>query len=211
MTQMIRAVVAMTAVLAAAPALAQTPPAQAAAGAAAARPTNPGPVIPGVCLLDEQRAIVTSAAGRAFNTRMTQLTQQVQAELQPQQTSLETEARRIGALPEAQRAAPGQALNPRVQAFQRLANQRQQELEATQQRQLRRIAAEMQPIVAQVYVQRSCGLMLDGQSAVYANPAMNVTDAVIAALNTRLPTLTFNRETAPAAAAPAATAPATRR
>lgn len=198
---------ALAVTLSATAAYAQAARPAAPAAAPAARPANPGPVIAGICVLDEQRAVLTSAAGRAFTTRMQQLSQQVQAELQGQQTPLETEARRIGALPDAQRAAPSQALNPRIQTFQRLASQRQAELEATQQQQLRRIANEMQPVVSQVYSQRGCGVMLDGQSIVYANPAMNVTDAVITALNARLPTLTFNRATVPATPA---TTPATR-
>jgi outer membrane protein len=198
----LRASAALAAALFAVPAFAQTAP---AAGAAAARPSNPGPVIPGVCVLDEQRAVVTSAAGRAFNTRMQQLSQQVEAELRPQQTSLQTELTTYqsqqATLQPAQRQQREQALQTRANAFQTLASTRQRELQLTQETQLRRIATEMQPVVNQVYVQRGCGLMLDSQSTVYANPAMNVTDAVIAGLNTRLPTLTFNRSTAPAAPA----------
>lgn len=207
MTNLVRtAAVAAIAIAGAAPAFAQTAANPAQAGA---RPTNPGPAIAGVCTLDEQRAIVTSAAGRAYNTRMQQLTQAVQAELTPQQTSIEAEARRIQALPENQRAQPSQALTPRLTAFQRLAATREAELQATQRRQLQRIATEMQPVVSQVYVQRNCGLLLDGSAVVYANPAMSITDAVVAGLNTRLPTLTFNRETLPAQAAAPAAQPAT--
>lgn len=211
MTKLVRAAAAVLAISAAAPALAQTAarPAQAAPGGA--RPTNPGPVIPGVCILDEQRAIVASSAGRAYNARMQQLTQAVQAELTPQQTALETEVRRINALPEAQRAQPAQAVQTRASTFQRLAATREAELQATQRRQLQRIATEMQPVVSQIYVQRSCGLLLDGSAVAYGNPAMNITDAVIAGLNTRLPTLTFNREALPAQAAQPATAAPTRR
>ena len=117
------------ATLASGSAMAQAAPA--AAAAPSVRPTSPGPVIPGVCILDEQRAVATSAAGRAYTARMQVLTQQVQAEVQAQQTPIETEARRINALPEAQRAAPGQALNPRIQTFQRRAGQRQAAIEAT--------------------------------------------------------------------------------
>jgi Skp family chaperone for outer membrane proteins len=188
--------------------------AQQAAAPAGATPTNPGPVIPGVCVLNEQGAILGSAAGRAYATRIQQLGQAVNAELTPQRTAIETEARAIQALPENQRGPRTQALQPRVTQYQQLANTRQQELAATERRQLGRIAEALQPVVAQVYVQRSCGMLIDQQSVVYANPAMNITEAVVTALNARLPSLgNFERERAPApgAAAPAATAPATRR
>ena len=215
MTKLAPAVAVALVLGAAAPVFAQTAarPAQPAAAAAQAgsRPTNPGPAIAGVCILDEQRALLTSSAGRAFTARMQQLTQAVQSELTPQQTAIEAEVRRINALPEAQRAQPGQAVQTRAAAFQRLATTREAELQATQRRQLQRISTELQPVVSQVYVQRNCGLLLDGSAVAYANPAMNITDAVIAGLNTRLPTLTFQRETAPAQTQQPATPAATRR
>jgi outer membrane protein len=219
MSTTLRAVAAALTVAVAGPAFAQTAPAQTAAPAAV-RPTNPGPVIPGVCVLDEQRAIVTSAAGRAYNTRMTALTQQVEAELRPQRTTIETEANtlngQLATLTPEVRQQRTQALQTRANTYETLARTRQAELQATQERQLRRIATEMQPVVAQVYVQRTCGLLIDKSGVAYSNPAMEVTDAVIAGLNTRLPTLTFERERAPAqtgAATPArpATTPPTRR
>lgn len=188
----------------AAPALAQTAPV--AVQSPGQAPSNPGPVIAGVCVLDEQRAILGSAAGRAYTARMQQLTQQAQAEVTAQRTPIETEVRRIQALPEAQRLQPAQALQPRITALQTLERQRSAELDATQQRQVQRIITELRPVVNQVYVARGCGLMLDGASVAFANPAMNVTDQVITGLNSRLPTLTFNRETVAAQPAPAAAA-----
>ncbi|MBW3617481.1 MAG: OmpH family outer membrane protein [Proteobacteria bacterium] len=195
---------ALSATLLSSTVAAQTAPARPAATppgarpAAAAAPSNPGPVIAGVCVLDGAAAIANSAAGRAANTRLQTLTQQVQAELQAQQTPLTTEATAINALPEAQRGPRRQALGPRVQAFQTLAQTREQELRLTQSQALQRIETELQAVVSQIYVQRGCGLMLDRAAVVYTNPALDVTPAAIAALNTRLPTITFNRATLPA-------------
>ncbi|MDP8916935.1 MAG: OmpH family outer membrane protein, partial [Pseudomonadota bacterium] len=128
-------------------------------------------------------------------------------ELAPEGNALNAEATRIRALPEAQRAAPAQALNTRANALQRLAAQREQELEQTQVSALRRINNELQAVVSQLYVQRGCGLMLSRSAVVYANPAMDVTTQAVQALNTRLPTITFDRERLqprPAAGAPPA-------
>lgn len=202
---------ALGAMLLATAAAAQTParpaaaPAAAAARPAAAIPTNPGPVIAGVCILNGPGAIADSAAGRAANTRLQTLTQQVQAELQAQQAPLNTEATAIRALPEAQRAPRIQALQPRAQAFETLAATRQEELRRTQARAVQRIETELQTVVSQIYVQRGCGIMFDRSAITYANPAMDVTQAAVTALNARLPTITFERERLPAApAAPAA-------
>lgn len=193
---------ALVGALIATTAAAQTTPARPAAAApAAARPavpTNPGPVIAGMCILNGPGVISDSAAGRAANARLQTLTQQVQAELQAQQAPLTTEANAIRALPEAQRAARIQALQPRAQAFETLANTRQRELQATQASAVQRIETELQTVVSQIYVQRGCGIMLDRSAVTYANPAMDVSQAAIAALNTRLPTITFNRTVLPA-------------
>jgi outer membrane protein len=195
------------ALLIATSAAAQTAPARPAAATAprpSSAPTNPGPAIAGVCVLDGAGAISGSAAGRAASTRLQTLTQQVQAELQAQEATLTTEANRIRALPEAQRTAPATALQPRVQAFQTLAGTRQEELRRTQATALQRIETELQAVVSTIYVQRGCGLMLDRSAVVYSNPAMDVTQAAVAALNTRLPTINFERTRLPATPAPAA-------
>ena len=182
------------------------PPAQGAQ--ATARPSNPGPVIPGVCVLDEQRAIAQSAAGRAYSARMQQLTQQAQAELRPQETSLQNDVNAFqnqrATLPQDQQQSRAQALNTRMENLNRTAEARRRELAATQERQLGRIVNEMQPIVSQVYVARGCGIMLARGGVVYSNPAMEVTDQVIQQLNARMPTITFERERLPATPAPAA-------
>lgn len=194
---------------AAAPVLAQTTPARPTAPTAApvrpaSTPTNPGPVIPGVCILDGEQVIGTSAAGRAASARLVVLRQQVRAELTPEGNALNAEATRIRALPEAQRAAPAQGLQTRANTLQRLAEQREAELEQTQLTALRRINAELQAVVGQLYVQRNCGLMLSKGAVVYANPAMDVSALATQALNARLPTITFNREALPARPAGAA-------
>ena len=202
---------ASAAVLCATAATAQTAQ-PAAPAAAAARPSNPGPVIAGVCVLDDERAIAQSSAGRAYSARMQTLTQQVQAELRPIQTQLQTDLNTYqtqrATLPQDQQRTRDQALQTRAENLERTAGTRQRELQATQERQINRIITEMQPIVSQIYVQRGCGIMLDRGAVVFSNPAMEVTDAVIQQLNARLPTLTFERERMPAAAAPAAAAPA---
>lgn len=166
-------------------------------------PSNPGPVIAGVCMLDGPTAIRQSSAGQATSARLQVLGQQVQAELKPTADSLNAENTRIRALPAAQQQAPGQALTTRVQQFQRLQQQRAQELELTQARALEQIETQLSAVVSQIYVQRGCGLMLDRNSTIYANPAMDTTAAAVAALNARMPTITFNRATLPATPAAA--------
>ncbi|RZJ80333.1 MAG: OmpH family outer membrane protein [Brevundimonas sp.] len=167
-------------------------------------PTNPGPVIPGVCVYFNQRLLAQSTVGQAVQTRMQQLTQEVQGELAPYATSIQTEAQSLqsagASLPAAERQTRGQALQARVQEAQQLEQTRDNELRYTLQMQRQAISQAVEPILVAVYQEKGCGIMLDRESVFIVNPAMDVTDTVIQRLNTALPTLTFNRMPVPAQA-----------
>ena len=64
-------------------------------------------------------------------------------------------------------------------------------------------------MVRAAYQQKGCALLLDRQAVLLGNPAMDITSAVVTALNAKLTQFTFDRERldATAAATPAATAP----
>ena len=204
------AVIALAA-LAASPLAAQTrgrstgaKPAE-AAPASSARPTGvsstplqSGPPIAGVCIFSFDRALATSTAGKAASTRLQQLTAQVQAELQPEQTSLQTDAKAFesqrATLPADQVQSRGQALQQRLSAFQQKGQLRQEELRATGSKAQQRIGAEMEPLVRAVYTARNCSLLLNGDGVLGANPAMDLTDQVVTQLNAKMPTITFDRE-----------------
>lgn len=207
----------------AATAFAQTAPAArpAAPAAPAAQQVAPGPVIPGVCTFSNDRAIGTSLVGKAVVARLQQLSQAADAELRAERTRLETEKRAL----EAQRTTPTMTqeqleqraltYNQQAAAFERKAQLRVRELQATEQKQLQRVAQELQPLILQAYAERNCGLMVDRSVIYAANPSMDVTDIVVQKLNAKITTLTFERErldqpaAAPAArpaAAPAAPA-----
>ncbi len=199
----------------AATAFAQTAPAPARPAAPA---VAPGPIIAGVCTFSNDRAIGTSLVGKAVGARLQQLSQAADAELRAERTRLETEKRSL----EAQRATPTMTqeqleqraltYNQQAAAFERKAQLRVRELQATEQKQLQRVAQELQPLILQAYAERNCGLMVDRSVIYAANPAMDVTDIVVQKLNAKITTLTFERERLdqPAAAAPArpAAAPA---
>lgn len=164
-----------------------------------------GAPITGMCVLSTQEALATSTVGKHINTRMQQLIAQVNAELQPEQTVIENEGKAI----EAGRTSWDQATlqkragdwQARLQGFQRLANQRQRELEATQQKAVSRVLQEMDPVAKQVYQSRRCAIMLDRESVMLANPAMDVTAQVISGLNARIQSFAFERERLDAQAA----------
>lgn len=166
-----------------------------AAGAASAQsqPSNPGPAVPGVCIYNHQRALAQSAVGQAVSVRMGQLTDAVRAELTPEQQAIEAEAAALQPIPAEQRVERTQALAQRLQAFQLVEQQRAMELSYTEQTQAQAIAAAIEPLLANVYVERGCGILFQAGAVHYANPQMDVTDRVIELLNGQLQTLSFDR------------------
>jgi outer membrane protein len=200
-------------------ALTVTASAQAQTAAPAAAQPAPGPMIPGVCTYSNERAIGASTVGQAVAARMKQLSQAVDAELSGERTALQTEGKTLQAAQQAgtmdQNTLQQRALvfNQRAETLEKKTQIRVRELQATEGKQLQKIAEQLDPILKQVYAERNCGLLLDRNSLYGANPAMDVTDTVIQKLNAKVTTLSFDRERldqqpAAAAAAPAAPRPA---
>ncbi len=201
-------------------AFAQQPPAAAPARpapAAAARPPAPpitqGAPITGLCVFSEQEALLTSTVGKAVVARLQQIGQQANAELQTEQTTLQNDAKTL----DGQRTTLDQStlerraadLQVRQNALQRKADQRQRELQLTEQQAFGRVANELEPIMRDAYQRKGCALLVNRQALVLpANPAMDITSQVVTALNAKITTLQFDRArldaTPPAAPAAAA-------
>lgn len=190
-----------------------------AAAAPAAPPVTHGAPIPGVCVVSPQAVLVNSTVGKAVQTRLDQLAQQAQAELNAERTAIENDAKAL----DAQRATLDQntfeqrsaAVQVRANAYSRKEQQRGQELEATRDKQVNRVFQEMSPVIQQAYQAKQCAVLLQAQAIVVANPAMDITPQVVTGLNAKMTTLQFDRErldgpggAAPAAAAPRPAAPA---
>ncbi|MFZ5669750.1 MAG: OmpH family outer membrane protein [Pseudomonadota bacterium] len=202
-------------------AMAQTPPAPTApkAAAPAAPQLRYGAAIPGVCTYDGDKAVATSELGKFVMNRLKQIDAEVAAELKAEETAilnerkaLETAGATLGQEALEKRTAD---LQLRINAYARKKQLRGAELEATGRKAIVRVAQELDPIAVSVFQARNCSLLVGGDSVLIANPQMDITDQVIAGLNAKIKTITFNRErldTPPAApAAPAAAAPAPRR
>lgn len=165
-------------------------------------PANPGPAIPGVCVYFNQRVLAQSTVGQAVQTRMEQLAQEVQGELQPYATAIQTEAQALqqgaATIPADQMNQRRQALQTRIQEAQQLEGTRDNELRYTLAQQRQKISETIEPLLVAVYQEKGCGIMIDRESVFIMNPAMDVTDTVIQRLNAQLPTLSFNRMPVPA-------------
>jgi outer membrane protein len=180
-------------------ALATSASAQTAPAAAPAAPAvTHGPALPGVCIFSSQGAVGGSLVGKAVDTRLKTIIQQVNAELTAERTGLDNEAKALDAKKAtlAQDALEQQAsaLQVKANAWQRKGQLRQKEVEATEQKALARVYQELDTPIRQVYQTQKCSLLLDRESVMLANPAMDITGAVVTALDARIKTLTFDRE-----------------
>ncbi|MDB5445970.1 MAG: hypothetical protein JWQ97_1287 [Phenylobacterium sp.] len=171
--------------------------AQAAAPAAAAPAITYGAPINGLCTLSLDGAVGASTVGKYVDTRLGQIGAQVNAELSGEKGAIDTEARTL----EGQRATVDQntfeqraaALQVRENALERKAQMREREMQATQQQAVGRVLNEMKPLIAQAAQQKNCAILLDRSSVVMVNPAMDITPAVVTALNGRLTQFAFER------------------
>ena len=199
-------IAASAAVLLAAPAQAQTQP--------AAPPVTHGPPLTGICILSLDGAIGSSTVGKYVQTRLQQISQQVQTELTAEQTVLQNEAKAL----DAQKASLDQgsfdqknaSLQVRANALQRKAQIRERELQATQQKALGRVGQELEPVIRASYQQARCSLLIQRDAVILANPAMDITPQVITGLNAKITQFSFDRERLDQAPPAAAAQPARR-
>lgn len=204
-----------TAAFAQAPAARPAAPASRPAGPAAAPAAGPairnGPVIPGVCVVSQEAVVENSTVGKAVTTRLQQLAQQVDAELNGEKNAIETEEKTLNTQYQAKQIDESTArqkaavLDVRKGALQDRLGLRRDEYQATQRKQYGRVVQEMQSVVAGAYQAKNCSILI-ASGVMIANPDMDLTGQVIAGLNAKITTLQFDRERldqqAPSAATP---------
>jgi outer membrane protein len=179
-------------------ALAQAKPAAPAAAAAAPSAQVITANVPGVCVLSREGIVGASTVGKYVQTRLQQLATQTNAELSGEQTSLQNDAKALEAKKATLAAAAyqqqGAALQQRAEALQNKAQLRDRELQATEQKAVARVLQEASPLVADQVKAKNCGVVLDANSIIAANPGMDLTQAVVTALNGKLTQFDFDRE-----------------
>jgi Skp family chaperone for outer membrane proteins len=133
------------------------------------------------------QTLVTSA-----RTRAGQLGTPLQTEAQSIEQAAATVRNQTGAA----RTAAETALNTRVQQFQTRQTTAQQEvarleqnIQSTQQNVLRQINVKLDPIFAQVMTARGANIALDVNATLARSNSIDVTNEVLAALNSQLPSV----------------------
>jgi len=176
------------------------PTATSQAAPATAVPLGGAPIA-GLCLLSRPAVFANARVGVAATQRLQQLAQAAKTEIDTQRTAIAADAKALqaqqGKLAVTDMQQRQQALAGRVHALQQLAALRNREIEATREKALGRIATEMQPVVAQAYKTRSCGLLIDRAAVLGGNTSNDLTGAVVQGLDARITTISFDRETLP--------------
>jgi len=181
----------------------------AAASVAAILPTGasaqalPGAVI---AVVDLQRVSTDCTACKAANTALQGQVTALRSREQALGGPLETERKSIQAAVDALKGKdPDAALQARIRAFQTKQQQGSQELQK-QQAQIERnqayvsqqISSKLGPIYQQVLQRHNANILLEQGATLAAGSALDVTNEVLAALNTALPTVATTAPAAPA-------------
>ena len=173
----------------AAPSRAQTTP---------AAPIATGPAIPGICVLNNDYVLGGSAVGKFVINRLGQLKAQVDAELNGQGSSLQADAKALDTqrttLSADQYGQKVAALQARDRDLQRLAQLRQRELQATQEKAFGVIGQQAEPIIRQAVGEKSCSILLNGAAVVVTNPGMDLSPLVVQRLDAKIQQFAFDRE-----------------
>jgi len=161
-----------------------------------------GPAISGVCYLSREAIFANAKVGKAASERLKQLAEQAQsaieAERKPVDADVQAYRSQAASLSADQRQSREQALGQRMQKVQEDQNQRSRQLEATRVKALGQIAQYAQPVIAEAYRSKNCGLLLDRNSVLGGNMANDLTPGVVQGLDAKITTMSFNLEPLPA-------------
>jgi outer membrane protein len=173
-----------------------------------------------VAVVDTQRILsqctACVAANQQLQTQRQQIEQRAQQLGQPLQTEQTAIQTAINAIP--QGGQPDAALQQRIRTFQTSQETAQREL-AGRQDQLRRngayvlqqLEAPLNTAITQIMQQRGATIAMDRGATLAINPSVEITDAVLAAVNAAVTSVNVNApppQQQPAAQQPAAQQPA---
>jgi Skp family chaperone for outer membrane proteins len=137
---------------------------------------------------------------QAQRTQLQQFAQQQGAPLQGEQTSLEAAVKAANGKPDAALTTRIQAFQTKAQQAQQAVAQREQAFQRNVQYVQQQIAQKMVPVVQQISQQRGATIAVAKDSTLFSATSVDITDAVLTALNSQLPSVST---TATAPAAPA--------
>jgi outer membrane protein len=182
-----------TLLFAAAQASAQAAPAAPPVPAAAPAPAGPSwaPAIPGVCLVGREQVVEKSAAGADAMKRLQQFQAESRAGLSREEAAIGAEQRALQAqaktLPPATLDKRAAALKHRMEGFQPKVQAKNAQLAQARDVILSRIDGALSAAIPELIATHHCAVIFDKGGSLGVNPAMDITDDAIAAVNKSLP------------------------
>jgi Skp family chaperone for outer membrane proteins len=171
-------------------------------GVANAAPAVPqglgGTPVVGICFLSREAVFGNAKVGRAAAANMQRLTALVQAEIDAMRKPVEVEIKTLQI--EGEKLAPDlrrtrqQALSVKLKAVQGTTEQRTRELETARAKAAGRIAVALQPVIAKVYAEKNCGLLIDRNHVLGGNLSNDLTAGAVAGLDAVMSSISFERE-----------------
>ena len=158
---------------------------------------------PSIAVFNEERVLRESAVGQHIASRIQEIAQEIDAELNALGQPIQQETERLGAetasmTPQAIQARPDlmqriEALNQSAQQFELARRARQQELVQTERQAMQPVYQSLQPILQAVVEERSIDILIDRGNLVFASADVDITPLVIERLNAALPTVQVAR------------------
>jgi len=156
-----------------------------------------------IVVVDRQKVFAECTACKSAQTQLqaqaTSIQQRAQQLGQPLQTEAEAIQKAAGG------KAPDAALQARIQALQTKENSANQEIQGRQQTFQRnrayvaqQITAKLEPIVTSVMQKRGANIALDSDMTIASSASIDVTNDVLAQLNTQLPSVSVTAPAQPA-------------
>lgn len=165
-----------------------------------------GSPVPGVCMLSREAVFAQSKVGQAASERLVQLAQQARSQLAAQRAPLDTDIQsyqqKASSLGEADRKQQGAALQQRLQTFESQANEQNERIQLTRAKVMHQIGQDAQPLIAASYKSHKCGLLLNRDTVLGGNTTNDLTSEVVAGLDRKITTMSFNLEPLPSKGAP---------
>ncbi len=193
---------------------------QPAAGAPPPPLVKQGPAIPGMCTFSQGDLVANSKVGQYAQQRYTQISAQVNSEINQIAATLAANQRdllaQVNATGQDANAAGIAAYQQKVADFQNLSAMRNDQLQRTKDGAIAQVLQATSSFMQNVYETHNCSLLIDGDTLLVPNPAMDITPSVVTLLDQKMTTLQFDlapppqqQQGAAAGGAPAAAPAAT--
>jgi len=163
-----------------------------------------GPIV----VMDYERVVGTTVAGRDIEAKLRAIHDQMQGELQPENSAIQTEAQSIqqasqGQSPDQLQRNSGlqqraQALQARIDAQRNQQLTRSRDLEYTRQQALLEFGRLAQPIVREVMNNRRAVAVVDRSAVQLMADSVDVTADIISRLDAQVRSVNVTRQVAPA-------------